>query len=79
MEQTVVILGGDLAPEGRTLLEAASVAVVETPPYIDRRAVIEVMNANRPDAVIVRLLTDILGSESPSSWRWQRSFRSRMR
>jgi D-3-phosphoglycerate dehydrogenase len=63
MEQTVVILGGDLAPEGRTLLEAASVAVVETPPYIDRRAVIEVMNANRPDAVIVRLLTDILGSE----------------
>ncbi|QFY63467.1 hydroxyacid dehydrogenase (plasmid) [Rhizobium grahamii] len=63
MERTVVILGGELAPEGRAVLEDAGVNVVATPPYIDRQAVIEVMDLHRPDAVIVRLLTDLLGPE----------------
>jgi D-3-phosphoglycerate dehydrogenase len=63
MDKTVAILGGDLAPEGRTLLQAAGVTLVSTPAYIDRQAVIEVMNTNRPDAVIVRLITDIFGLE----------------
>jgi len=63
MEKTVVILGGELAPEGRSLLEEAGASVIATPPYIDRQAVIETMKAHRPDAVIVRLLADLLGSE----------------
>ncbi|MBB3316399.1 D-3-phosphoglycerate dehydrogenase [Rhizobium sp. BK181] len=63
MEKTVVILGGELAPEGRALLENAGVRVISTPPYIDRQAVIEVMKAHKPDAVIVRLLADLLGAE----------------
>lgn len=63
MEKTVVILGGELAPEGRSLLEEAGASVIATAPYIDRRAVIETMKAHRPDAVIVRLLADLLGSE----------------
>lgn len=63
MEKTVVILGGELATEGRAILEEAGVRVVSTPPYIDRQAVIEAMNRHRPDAVIVRLLADILGPE----------------
>ncbi|RDJ09658.1 hydroxyacid dehydrogenase [Rhizobium grahamii] len=63
MEKTVVILGGELAPEGRALLENAGVRVIATPPYIDRQAVIEVMKAHKPDAVIVRLLADLLGAE----------------
>lgn len=63
MEKTVVVLGGELAPEGRALLENAGASVIATPPYIDRQAVIEVMKVHQPDAVIVRLLTDLLGSE----------------
>ena len=63
MEKTVVILGGELAPEGRSLLEEAGASVIATPPYIDRQAVIETMKAHRPDAVIVRLLADLLSSE----------------
>ncbi|CCM75492.1 hydroxyacid dehydrogenase [Rhizobium mesoamericanum] len=63
MEKTVVILGGELAPEGRAVLEDAGVNVVATPPYINRQAIIEVMNLHKPDAVIVRLLTDLLGPE----------------
>ncbi len=63
MEKTVVILGGELAPEGRSLLEEAGASVIATAPYIGRRAVIETMKAHRPDAVIVRLLADLLGSE----------------
>jgi D-3-phosphoglycerate dehydrogenase len=63
MEKTVVILGGELAAEGRAILEEAGVHVVSTPPYIDRQAVIELMSRHRPDAVIVRLLADILGRE----------------
>lgn len=63
MEKTVVILGGELAPEGRALLEEAGASVIATPPYIDRQAVIEIMKAHKPDAVIVRLLADLLGPE----------------
>ncbi|OWW00841.1 hydroxyacid dehydrogenase [Rhizobium sp. R72] len=63
MEKTVVILGGELAPEGRSLLEEAGASVIATPPYIDRQAVIEIMKTHRPDAVIVRLLTDRLGPD----------------
>ncbi|MDP9811588.1 D-3-phosphoglycerate dehydrogenase [Rhizobium tibeticum] len=63
MEKTVVILGGELAPEGRALLEEAGASVIATPPYIDRQAVVEIMKAYTPDAVIVRLLADLLGSE----------------
>lgn len=63
MEKTVVILGGELAPEGRVLLEEAGASVIATPPYIDRQAVIEIMKAHKPDAVIVRLLADLLGPE----------------
>jgi D-3-phosphoglycerate dehydrogenase len=63
VNDSVVILGGELAQEGRTLLEAAGVTVVATPPYIDRPAVMKVMAANRPDAVIVRVIADRLGSE----------------
>ncbi|MEK1893693.1 MAG: hydroxyacid dehydrogenase [Rhizobium sp.] len=63
MEKTVVILGGELAPEGRVLLEEAGASVIVTPPYIDRQAVIEIMKAHKPDAVIVRLLADLLGPE----------------
>jgi D-3-phosphoglycerate dehydrogenase len=61
MDRTVVILGGDLAPEGRLLLEAAGATVVATPAYIDRKAVIEFLETHKPDAVIVRLLADRLG------------------
>lgn len=63
MERTVVILGGELASEGRLVLEDAGVNVVSTQPYIDRQGVIEVMRVHRPDAVIVRLLADLLGPE----------------
>ncbi len=63
MEKTVVILGGDLAPEGRAVLEAAGVTTIATPPYIDRLKVIAAMQAHRPDAVIVRLLAEQLGAE----------------
>lgn len=63
MKRTVVILGGDLAPEGRLLLEDAGASVIATSPYIDRQAVIEIMKIHRPDAVIVRLLADLLGSD----------------
>lgn len=63
MEKTVVILGGELAPEGRALLEEAGASVIATPPYIDRQAVVEIMKAHKPDAVIVRLLADLLGPE----------------
>lgn len=63
MEKTVVILGGELAPEGRVLLEEAGASVIATPPYIDRQAVVEIMKAHKPDAVIVRLLADLLGPE----------------
>ena len=63
MEKTVVVLGGDLAPEGRFLLEDAGASVIATLPYIDRQAVIEVMKIHRPDAVIVRLLADLLGPD----------------
>ncbi|TCM79826.1 hydroxyacid dehydrogenase [Rhizobium sp. BK068] len=63
MEKTVVVLGGELAPEGRALLEDAGANVIATPPYIDRQAVIAIMRAHKPDAVIVRLLADLLGPE----------------
>ncbi len=63
MEKTVVILGGELAPEGRTLLEDAGASVIATPPYIDRQAVIKAMTLHKPDAVIVRLLADLLGPD----------------
>jgi len=63
MERTVVILGGELAPEGRALLENAGANVIATPSYIDRQAIIEIMKTHKPDAVIVRLLADLLGPE----------------
>ncbi|WP_245272550.1 MULTISPECIES: NAD(P)-dependent oxidoreductase [Rhizobium] len=63
MEKTVVILGGELAAEGRALLEEAGASVIATPPYVDRQAVVEIMKAYKPDAVIVRLLADLLGPE----------------
>ncbi|OCJ07867.1 hydroxyacid dehydrogenase [Rhizobium sp. AC44/96] len=63
MDRTVVILGGDVAPEGRLLLEAAGATVLATPAYIDRKAVIEILQTHKPDAVIVRLLADRLGHE----------------
>lgn len=63
MEKTIIILGGELAPEGLSVLVAAGATVVTTAPYIDRQSVIEIMRAHRPDAVIVRLLADNLGAE----------------
>lgn len=62
MDQTVVVLGGDLAPEGRAVLEEAGITVVATEPYPDRPAVFAIMEAHRPDGVIVRLIADLLGS-----------------
>jgi D-3-phosphoglycerate dehydrogenase len=63
MDKTVIVLGGELAPEGLSALVAAGATVVTTAPYLDRQAVIEIMKAHRPDAVIVRLLQDVLGAE----------------
>ncbi|TCL72869.1 hydroxyacid dehydrogenase [Rhizobium sp. BK251] len=63
MRETVVVLGGELAPEGRAILEDAGVAVIATKPYLDRQAVIAAMTQHRPAAVIVRLLAEILGPE----------------
>ncbi len=63
MDKTVIVLGGQLAPEGFALLVEAGVTVVTTEPYLDRQAVIDIMTAHRPDAVIIRLLTDKLGPE----------------
>lgn len=56
----VVVLGGELAPEGRAMLDAAGLAVVETGPYLDAGAVQAVLAAHRPEAVIVRLLAQRL-------------------
>jgi D-3-phosphoglycerate dehydrogenase len=63
MNKTVVVLGGELAPEGQAVLTAAGVSVISTEPYVDRQAVIETMKTHRPDAVIVRLLADMLGRD----------------
>ncbi len=63
MDKTVIVLGGQLAPEGFSLLVEAGATVVTTEPYIDRRAVIDIMKAHRPEAVIIRLLAEKLGPE----------------
>ena len=63
MNKTVIVLGGQLAPEGFSVLVEAGVTVVSTEPYIDRQAVIDIMKTHKPDAVIIRLLADKLGPE----------------
>jgi D-3-phosphoglycerate dehydrogenase len=63
MEKTVIVLGGELASEGLALLVAGGATVVTTSPYLNRQAVIDMMRAHKPDAVIVRLLGDLLGAE----------------
>jgi D-3-phosphoglycerate dehydrogenase len=63
MDKTVIVLGGELAPEGLSLLVAAGVTVMTTAPYLDRQAIIDIMKAHKPDAVILRLVTDTLGSD----------------
>jgi len=63
MQRTVLVLGGELAPEGRDVLEKEGVKVVQTKPYIDRQTVIGLMRKHQPDGAIIRLLADVLGRE----------------
>ena len=63
MDKRIIILGGELAPEGLAILVGAGATVVTTAPYITRAEIVDIMKAHKPDAVIVRLLTDTLGAE----------------
>jgi D-3-phosphoglycerate dehydrogenase len=67
MQRTVLVLGGELAPEGREVLEKEGVKVVQTKPYIDRATVIALMKEHRPQGAIIRLLADVLGPEEMTS------------
>jgi len=67
MQRTVLVLGGELAPEGREVLEQEGVKVVQTKPYIDRATVTALMKEHQPEGAIIRLLADVLGPEEMTS------------
>lgn len=67
MQDKVVVLGGELALEGRELLEAAGIEIISTPPYLGRQKVLEVMARVKPVAVVVRQIADTLGPDEMKS------------
>ena len=67
MQDKVVVLGGELALEGRELLEAAGIEIISTPPYIGRQKVLDVMARVKPVAIVVRLIADPLGPDEMKS------------
>lgn len=62
MSSTVATLGLQIAEEGVAILEAAGARLVSTPAYPSRAEIAALFAAERPDAVIVRLVDRLDGA-----------------